>query len=71
MRYPQGRPAQNLVAFDRKGKELWKAKNPSSAPTDAYVNFIDNEDLVVGNFAGYRCKIDPDTGDVLDAQFTK
>ena len=71
MRYPQGRPAQNLAAFDKNGKELWKAKNPTSAGNDAYVNFISYDDLVVGNFAGYKCRVDQNTGDIIDAQFTK
>jgi len=61
----------NLVAYDGRGQHLWTAPNPSNASTDAYVNFISLEPLVVGNFAGYAVTISPRSGDVLGSKFTK
>ncbi len=71
MYYDQKKPAQNLVAFDLHGKELWKAENPTEMRTDAYTNFLEGEGLRVGNFAGYSCTIDLDSGKLIEAQFTK
>lgn len=71
MHYDQTKSAQNLVAFDLGGKELWKAENPTEKRTDAYTNFLNGEGLRVGNFAGYTCNINLDTGKLIDAQFTK
>ena len=71
MEYPQDSPAANLVAYDMNKNELWAAENPSSSPVDAYVNFITANPLKVWNFACYICTIDPETGKLLDSQFTK
>ncbi len=71
MNYEKGKPASNLVAFDKEGKELWKAENPTTLATDAYTNFLDGDSLRVGNFAGYSCEIDIDTGRVIESTFTK
>jgi hypothetical protein len=71
MYYDQKKPAQNLVAFDLHGKELWKAENPTDTRIDAYTNFLEDEGLRVGNFAGYSCTIDLDSGKLIEAQFTK
>ena len=71
MSFPNGRPAQNLVAFDEHQQEIWKAENPSDIGTDAYVNFTDDGELCVWNFAGFLCDIDLDSGRILKSQFMK
>lgn len=71
MEYPQGCSARNLVAYDKNQNELWVAENPSSSPVDAYVNFVSSKPLKVWNFACYICTLDPQTGKLLDSQFTK
>lgn len=71
MHFDQSRPAQNLTAFDLHGNELWKAENPTELKTDAYTNFLEGEGLYVGNFAGYSCHINPDSGRLIEAEFTK
>jgi hypothetical protein len=63
---------RNLEAFDEAGHKLWTAENPTNAdPVDAYVEFVSDAPLVVWNFACYACTIDPTTGRLLKAVFTK
>jgi len=70
--YPQHGPAPNLVAYSTRGDRLWVAENLTSrSATDAYVGFLSEEPLWVGNFEGFRCRIDPDTGKLLESEFTK
>jgi hypothetical protein len=70
--YERAKPAPNLVAYSPSGEHVWTAQNLTpSSPTDAYVNFISEEPLWVGNFAGCDCKIDPQTGKLLESIFTK
>ncbi len=71
MAFPKDRPAKNLVAYDRKKKEVWTAQNPEVGATDAYVSFINEDPLEVGNFAGYNCLIDIATGLLVRSEFTK
>ncbi len=72
MAYPSGRPANNLVAYDLSGNELWVVgEHPIDDATAAYVNVIAVAPLTVGNFAGFNCVVDPSTGALLSSQFTK
>jgi hypothetical protein len=71
MSFPKDMPAKNLVAYDKKRKEVWTAQNPEVGATDAYVSFIKEEPLEVGNFAGYNCRIDITTGRLMRSEFTK
>jgi hypothetical protein len=72
MLYDKAKPAPNLVAYDLRGGTLWTAPTLTQAsPTDAYVEFISEEPLWVGNFAGFNCRIDPETGRVHETVFTK
>jgi hypothetical protein len=70
MSYPNGRPAPNLVAFDLHQKELWTAEN-SGGGADAYVNFISESPLKVGNFSCCVCTLDETTGKLAKKEFTK
>src|SRR5437016_5002668 len=66
MAYPQQGPAPNLVAYNQRGERLWVAENLTRASaTDAYVGFLSEDPLWVGNFEGFRCRIDPETGKLL------
>jgi hypothetical protein len=71
MDFPNGRPAQNLVAYDLHQSELWRAENPEGGGADAYVNFLSENPLTAWNFACYVCTIDPGTGRLIEKQFTK
>jgi hypothetical protein len=71
MEFPNGRPAQNLVAYDLHQQELWRAESPEGGGADAYVNFISESPLTAWNFACYACTIDPETGRLIEKQFTK
>jgi len=70
MAFPQGKPAPNLVAYSLAGERLWTAENPG-VEADAYVDFLSEEPLWVWNFACYRCRIDSETGKLLESHFTK
>jgi hypothetical protein len=70
--YPRGRAAPNLVAYSLAGEQLWVAENLGIlGSSDAYVGFLSEEPLWVYNFAGYQCRIDPETGRLLEREFTK
>ncbi len=72
MEFPKHGVARNLFGFSREGKELWVAENPTTQSNDGYTNFLKREKgLWVGNFAGYSCLINPKTGKLIEAIFTK
>jgi hypothetical protein len=71
MAFPRGYPSRNLYAHDLSGELLWRADDIGAGAVDGYTNFISEEPLVVGNFAGYDVTIDPETGRVLERVFTK
>jgi hypothetical protein len=71
MEFPSNAPARNLYAFTSQGRQLWIADSISKGNTDAYTNFISEQPLIVGNFAGYNVTINIRTGKVLKTQFTK
>lgn len=72
MAYPLGLPAPNLVAYSLNGERLWTADNlGGTSPTDAYVGFMEEEPLIVWNYDCFRCTIDPQTGKLLNSEFTK
>ena len=70
--YPSQQPTPNLVAYTTNGERLWTAENlTQNSATDAYVNFCSEDPLWVGNFMGFNCKIDPQTGKLIEKVFTK
>jgi hypothetical protein len=72
MAYPLQKPAPNLVAYSTSGERLWTAENlTQDSATDAYVNFCSEAPLWVGNFMSFNCRIDPQTGRLLERVFTK
>jgi hypothetical protein len=71
MSFPGDRPARNLFAYNHRGEVLWRAEDIGCGSTDAYANIQSEDPLVVGNFAGYECKIDLTSGRVTASRFTK
>ena len=72
MAFPQGEPARNLFAYSSDtGGLLWRAEDIGMGGADAYTDFISEEPLTVGNFAGADCRIDAKTGQVIFRKFTK
>ena len=65
MAFPHDKPARNLFAYDLSGHRIWRAEDIGFGATDAYTNIISETPLVVGNFAGFSCTIDPQTGKVV------
>ena len=61
----------NLIALDMDGNQIWVAEQPTTTSSDVYVEIGEKDPLIVGNFAGYRCTIDIDSGKILEAKFTK
>ena len=54
-----------------RGGKLWTAEHPGTGAADAYVEFMSEDPLIIWNFACFRCTIDPVSGKLLEAQFTK
>lgn len=71
MAFPRGTPSRNLFAYDLAGNQIWRAEDIGLGATDGYTNIITEFPLVVGNFAGAACTIDPCNGKVINAAFTK
>ena len=71
MTFPKDAPAANMSAFDDQGTLLWTTPPHTSMSTDAWVNFIGEDPLRVGNFSGFAATIDLKTGRILDTEFTK
>lgn len=68
---PNHRQFKNLEAFDFKGNKLWTAEHPDNATSSVYVNFQKDDPLTIWNFGCYSCEIDPRSGKLLNAIFTK
>ena len=65
-------PLENLVCVDGHGAVVWHARLPSAESTDAYVSFaFDRERLVAHTWSCHRVVIDPTTGTISGAEFTK
>jgi len=72
MAAPLNQRTANLVAYSTSGERLWTAENPTAgSAADAYVEFLSESPLWVGNFNGFDCRIDPETGGLLEKAFTK
>ena len=72
MAFAERQPARNLFAYSAlSGQFAWRAGDIGFGATDAYTNILSASPLTVGNFAGYACTIDLDTGKVLTTTFTK
>ena len=71
MDFPRWRQAHSLVAYDIDGNELWTAEHPTRETSDCYVNFMSDEPLWIGNFAGFKCQIDLVNGKLIEKIFTK
>jgi hypothetical protein len=59
------------IGFDLAGRRLWTAQHPTNETTDVYVNFLNRSPLSAWSFACYVCVLDPQTGRLLSAEFTK
>ena len=71
MSYPRNKQSKNMIAFDLNQNELWTAAHPTNQTNDTYVKFIASDPLQALNFASFVCTLDPKTGQLLSADFTK
>ncbi|GGK24630.1 hypothetical protein SAMN04490189_3968 [Pseudomonas koreensis] len=71
MAFEKDVPARNLFCYDRSGNLLWRAQDIGMGIVDAYTGVTNEEPLWVGNFAGFSCRIDEASGQVLETRFTK
>jgi outer membrane protein assembly factor BamB len=62
---------ENLVALDPDGKKIWTAELPTNYPGDCYYEMRPGRPLVAYSWQSYICKIDIDTGKIVDREFTK
>lgn len=68
---PRDHQFRNVEGFDSGGRKLWTAEHPTNETADVYLQFLEVEPLRLWSFACYRCTLDPATGRLLDAVFTK
>jgi hypothetical protein len=71
MAFPNHRQAQNLRAYTPDGHSVWTAEHPTNETADCYTGFIESRTLGAYNFAGFNCELDPLTGKLQKAVFTK
>ena len=72
MAFPRLAPARNMFGYSvADGEQLWRASDIGQGNVDAYTNVLSETPLVVGNFAGFACGIDLNTGSVISTVFTK
>ena len=60
---------ENLICIDAIGQVLWKGQLPQSA--DAFVSIQISDGLYANSWSGYRVRLDPATGVILEQQFVK
>jgi outer membrane protein assembly factor BamB len=60
---------ENLFCVDANGKVMWKAQLPQSH--DAFVDLQLTDALYANSWSGYRVKLDPATGKIVDQVFVK
>ncbi|MCZ7652261.1 MAG: hypothetical protein M5U13_14280 [Thermoanaerobaculia bacterium] len=68
---PRFRQFPNVEAYGPGGERLWVARHPTSETADVYVQFLSTTPLRLHSFAGFECELDPATGRIVHAVFTK
>ena len=71
MEYPRQQQARNMEGYSMKKEKIWTAEHPTNQNTDTYINFVSESPLTACNFSSHTCVIDPQSGALLDAKFTK
>lgn len=61
----------NLVALDDAGQRLWVAEMPTTITGDRYYRVESMNPIIVCSVSSFDCTIDPETGLILDQEFTK
>jgi hypothetical protein len=62
---------RNLASVSADGSELWLADTSETTTGDHFYRIAQAEPLWVYAFRGYDCRIDPETGRILEKVFTK
>ena len=60
---------QNLICVESDGKVVWRAQHLQSH--DPFVGIHFNEKLYANTYRGYRVRLDPQTGRILETEFVK
>lgn len=61
---------ENLLCIAGDGHLIWKAELPSTH--DCFVEVQDGPDgLIAATWSGYRVKLNPETGKIMERKFTK
>jgi hypothetical protein len=60
---------RNLRAYSNSGELLWEAEFPE--PADYYYKIVSRSPLWAMSFSSFRCRIDPESGRILETQFLK
>jgi len=59
----------NLVCLSAEGQLLWTAELPVARSTECYVNFVASTPIVAQSFVGFTCRIDFESGRILQKAY--
>ena len=68
---PKHTQFQNCKAFDDDGKLIWTAEHPTNSAADSYVEFMNETDDKLWNFACFVCELNFKNGRLKNAVFRK
>ncbi|HDZ8894931.1 TPA: hypothetical protein RUX41_001261 [Aeromonas dhakensis] len=71
MAFERSSPARNLFCYARAGSFIWRASDIGQGAVDAYTYITSESPLWVGNFAGFNCRVDEASGNVLEIYYNK
>lgn len=63
----------NLLGISADGGIRWRGELPQGNATDSFIDFdIESNGVVVAStWSGYRVRLDPDDGQIIEQEFTK
>jgi hypothetical protein len=70
MEFEKAKRCENLWGLDLDANRLWVAEAPGSS-ANSYVSLVSSKPLKAWNFACFICTLDPASGRLLEAKFTK
>jgi hypothetical protein len=64
--------SRNIFGVNEEGEIIWQVEAPTKDPVDLYTGLFEEEGQVIGYcWKGFDNYLDPQTGKILDQEFTK
>ncbi|GAB4271365.1 MAG: hypothetical protein Tsb0018_03480 [Opitutales bacterium] len=64
--------SRNIFGVNAEGEIVWQVEAPTKDPVDLYTQLTESEGkIIAGSWSCFLCHIDPQTGRILDKEFTK